>query len=222
MTEFEGTFFDMDGVVVETAHVWRDVEQTHIFPAAIESGEMDYTAIRGLSIDNAYDRLDEMEGVTLAVDREGFRQLYDEHAPIVYREQARLMDGFDDIVATLRRSDQTLGLVSASRRTWIEMVLDRFDLHDRYDVVVSADDVDRSKPAPECYELAAAHVDVSPTRALAIEDSPHGIEAAKNAGMYCLAIRGPGNQDLDLSLADDVVAGPDALRRTLHQFLEAP
>lgn len=220
MSEFEATFFDMDGVTVETAHVWRDVEETHVFPNAIESGTLDVTAIRGLGVEDAYGRLTSMDGVELAVDREGFERLYDERVEEVYGERARLLPGYYDLLSDIRAADHDVGLVSASERAWVERVLDRFDLHDAFDVVVGADDVHGpSKPAPDCYEQAARAVDVDPTQSIAVEDSPHGIEAARDAGMYCLALRGNGNADLDLSLADDVADGPADLGETIRELI---
>lgn len=220
MSEFEATFFDMDGVTVETAHVWRDVEETHVLPEAVESSEVDGTAIRGLGVSDAYERLASMDGVDLAVDREEFGRLYHDRVEEVYRERARLLPGYHDVLSDLDAAGHRVGLVSASQRAWVEHVLDRFDLHEAFDVVVGADDVPGpSKPAPDCYEQAAHTVGVDPERALAVEDSPHGIEAATSAGMYCLALRGSGNADLDLSLADDILDGPEELRETIRRLV---
>jgi beta-phosphoglucomutase len=88
-------------------------------------------------------------------------------------------------------------------------------------VVVSADDVESSKPAPDGYLQAATAVGVEPEDGIAVEDSPHGIEVAKNAGMDCLALRGDGNTDLDLSAADTVVDGPTQLQTEVQRLVKA-
>lgn len=212
MGDFGATFFDMDGVTVRTASSWRRIEREEILPDATRGEPPSGDVIRALSVDDAYDRLAGTPGVELAVDRAGYRSLYAEYTPRVYREEATLLPGYDAMLNRLRAAEHAVGLVSASPRDWIDIVLDRFDLHDAYDVVVGSDDVDGpTKPAPDAYRQAASAVGVDPARSIAVEDSPHGIEAAVAAGMYCLALRGEGNRDMDLSAADEIVGDADEL-----------
>ncbi len=219
MSRYEAVLFDMDGVTVETAAAWRTIERTVVLPAAT-AGSVPADAIRALSVDDAYDRLVTMPDVEVVVDRATFESLYTDHATDVYRNRASLLPGYDDLLATLGREGVAVGLVSASRRAWVEMVLDRFDLRGAYDVVVSASDVDGpAKPAPGIYRAAAARLGVSPGNCLAVEDSTHGVAAATRAGMTCLALRGDGNADSDLSGADAVVDSPADLRATLRDRL---
>ena len=215
MSGYEAVLFDMDGVTVETAAAWRRLERTEILPSATESGAP-ADAIRALSVADAYARLAAMEGVDLTVDAQGFEALYTEHAAEVYRERACLMDGYRELLGRLRAGGLALGLVSASRRTWVEMVLDRFDLGGVYDVVVSASDIDGpAKPEPGIYRAAARRLDLPPGRCLAVEDSTHGVAAATGAGVTCLALRGDGNANSDLSAANAVVESPAELRAEL-------
>lgn len=218
--DHEAVFFDMDGVAVDTASVWEEVEHQHVLPNAVEAETQETRAealetIRGQNVDDAYDSLVSMEGVRLNVDREGFDALYVEKGEHVY-DRATLMHGYRDLLSSLKADGRRVGLVSASRRDWVEIVLDRFDLRGAYDVVVSADDIDGpSKPDPTTYEHAAASVGVAPERSVAVEDTPHGVAAAVGAGMRCVAYRGDGNTDADLSDADVVVKGSAELRETL-------
>ncbi|RXK47854.1 HAD family hydrolase [Halorientalis pallida] len=217
MATFDAVCFDMDGVTVETAAAWYEIERNHVLPSAIATGNPPPDAIRALGVDDAYDRLRSLDGITLAVDRETFRALYEERVDEVYRERATLMPGYLDLLETLAFDGLALGLVSASQRAWVEIVLDRFDLHDAYDRVVGADDIEGpSKPDPGIYEHAAERLGVAPKQTVAVEDSPHGIAAATAAGMYCIALRGDGNAEADLSAADTVVTEPVALRSELR------
>jgi HAD superfamily hydrolase (TIGR01509 family) len=212
----------MDGVTVKTASVWSEIERDHVLPNAVETNGDDETyaealdVIRGMNVNDAYDRLVSMDDVSLNVNRDGFDALYKEKGEYVYNERATLMEGYHDIVSSLSSGGRRVGLVSASRRDWVEMVLERFDLHGTFDTVVSADDVDGpSKPNPTTYEQAAESVGVEPERSVAVEDSPHGIAAAVGAGMRCVAFRGDGNEDADLSEAHEVVGTPSELREVL-------
>jgi len=217
---FDAVLLDMDGVTVETAATWRRIEAEQILPRVTE-GDVPTDAIRALSPRDAYDRLVEMDGVTVTVDYETYDRLFDERAETVYREQATLMDGYRQLLTTIRAQELATGLVSASCRAWVDMVLDRFDLASAYDTVVSATDIDGpSKPAPLAYQRAAADLGTDPEHCLAVEDTPHGIRAAVDAGAHCIAIEGDGNESADLSAADDIVESPAALRRTIRSYVE--
>lgn len=208
---FDAVLFDMDGVTVETAKAWRDLERTTILPAAT-NGTAPPDAIRALSVGDAYDRLVRMDDVEVTVDETGYAALYEAHAEEVYLERARLMDGYVEVLETIREANVSTGLVSASRGAWVDMVLERFDLHDVYETVVSSSDIDGpSKPAPTPYLVAADDLGADPAQCLAVEDSPHGIDAAVAAGMDCLALRGAANTDSDLSAADAIVTSPEEL-----------
>lgn len=219
MTDYGAVLFDMDGVTVESAAAWRELERTEILPAA--TGDADaLEAIRALSVADAYDRLEEMGSVDLQVDAAAFDELYDEHARTVYLDRAALMDGYTQFLTELHDAGSRVGLVSASRRAWVELVLDRFDLWADYDTVVSSSDIDGpSKPDPTTYLVAAEEIGLEPRDCLVVEDSPHGIEAATGAGMYCIALRGEGNADSDLSTADAIVDSPAELRESLRTRL---
>jgi HAD superfamily hydrolase (TIGR01509 family) len=159
----------------------------------------------------------DMDGVTVSVAE--FEALYDDRAGEVYRGHATLLPGYRELLMTLRTAGYATGLVSASRREWVSMVLERFDLAELYDAVVSASDVEGpSKPDPRTYLVAAEQVGVDSTDCIAVEDSPHGLEAALEAGMDCLALRGAGNADDDLSAADRVVASAAELRAVLSEW----
>jgi beta-phosphoglucomutase-like phosphatase (HAD superfamily) len=66
-------------------------------------------------------------------------------------------------------------------------MLRSLDLSGRFDAVVGGDMVARSKPAPDIYLLAAERLQVAPARCIAVEDSPAGVQAARDAGMTVIA-----------------------------------
>jgi HAD superfamily hydrolase (TIGR01509 family) len=217
MSEYEAVLFDMDGVTVETATVWRELERTEILPAAVD-GPVPFDEVRALSVTDAYDRLASLNDVDLTVSAEEFDDLYNRHARTVYHGRATLLEDYETLLADLRAAGHATGLVSASPRGWVEMVLDRFGLTEAYDVVVSASDFEgRSKPDPTTYLLAAEKIDREPGACLVVEDSPHGIESAVAAGMSCLALRGAGNTEEDLSAADEIVASASELRTAMAE-----
>lgn len=78
-----------------------------------------------------------------------------------------------------------LAVASSGTRRDVHYILHRLGLFDRFRAVVTADDVERLKPAPDLFLLAAEKLQVSPGKCLVFEDSPLGAEAARLAGMDC-------------------------------------
>lgn len=210
-TDARAVCFDMDGVVVDSERHWVPLEEEHLFPDA-GVPEASAAEITGMNYREVYGYLADRYQPT--VDRETFLASYEAAAEELYAERADLMDGFPDLVADLRAADRMVALVSSSPRDWIEVVLDRFDLHDGFDLVLSAEAVEGTgKPAPDVYLAAAGRLGVGPEECVAVEDSRHGTESAAAAGM---AVVGYAPADgVVLDVADVVVEGPAGLRTAL-------
>jgi HAD superfamily hydrolase (TIGR01509 family) len=113
-----------------------------------------------------------------------------------------------------------LGIVSSNDRDWVEEHLRRLGVADLWSVIATADgDLARAKPSPALYTEALTAVDVVAPEAVAVEDSPNGIAAAKAAGVFCLAVPNEVTAGLDLSAADLVVDSLEDL--PLEELLEA-
>ncbi|MDP9243088.1 MAG: HAD-IA family hydrolase [Actinomycetota bacterium] len=96
-----------------------------------------------------------------------------------------------------------LGIVSSNERDWVVEHLERLGVADVWSVVLTADgDELRAKPHPDLYLDALRGVDAAPEEAVAVEDSPNGIAAAKSAGLFCLAVPNEVTVSLDLTAAD--------------------
>jgi HAD superfamily hydrolase (TIGR01509 family) len=111
-----------------------------------------------------------------------------------------------------------LGVASSSTREWVEGHLARLGILDRFDCVRCRDDVEHAKPEPDLYLAVLECLGVSPWEAIAIEDSPNGVAAAKRAGLRCVAIPNSITARLDLTEAD--VTLTSLAEVTLSQLLE--
>ena|SRR5487761_389324 len=98
-----------------------------------------------------------------------------------------------------------LGVASSSTRDWVSGHLERLGILRRFECVRCRDDVNHAKPAPDLYLAVLDCLGVNPPDGLAIEDSPNGVTAAKQAGMLCVAIPNSITARLDLSRADIVL-----------------
>jgi HAD superfamily hydrolase (TIGR01509 family) len=103
------------------------------------------------------------------------------------------------------RRGLAVGVASSSEVEWVVGHLERLGLVDRFDCVSCFDGRLPGKPAPDLYLAACDELGVTPADALAVEDSPPGVAAAKAAGLRCVAVPHGLTRDLDLSAADLVV-----------------
>ncbi|MBH8564402.1 HAD family phosphatase [Nostoc sp. CENA67] len=110
-------------------------------------------------------------------------------------EKLPIYPGVEDLIYQVRSRNLKIGLVSGAIRKEIEFVLNRAKLAEYFQVIVSGDDVNTSKPKPDGYLLAVERLNqqypdlnLQPQECLAIEDTPAGIQAAKRANMQVVGV----------------------------------
>jgi beta-phosphoglucomutase-like phosphatase (HAD superfamily) len=94
---------------------------------------------------------------------------------------------------------------SSSTLAWVEGWLERHGIRALFDTLCTRDQVERVKPAPDLFLLAATRLGVAPERCVVFEDSPNGIRAARAAGMRCVAVPNPVTCALPMEGADVVL-----------------
>ena len=219
-----GIVFDFDGVLADT-------EPSHL--AAFQ----DVLAGTGLTLSTGdyYDRYmgyDDV-GALRALGRDQGRPLDDGAVRRLVAAKARCFEArvrggnvlFPGAAACIERlaAVAPLGIASGALRAEIEAILTAANLRDRFQVIVGADDVVRSKPAPDTYEravelLAAAGTGADPSACVAIEDTVWGIEAAHAAGLPCVALT-HSYPAAALAAADAVLGSLDELQPALLERL---
>lgn len=125
------------------------------------------------------------------------------------------MPGLIELLDWVDQSGLKKAVASSGLRRYIDAVLATTHVQDRFDVIISADDVINGKPAPDVFLAAARALNVPPENCLVLEDAPFGVQAAKAAGMMCFAVPNAHSHALDLSLADRVVASLSEVKSIL-------
>jgi HAD superfamily hydrolase (TIGR01509 family) len=197
----KGIVFDFDGVILETEgpifQSWQEVFANFGFPLPFEVWASTIgTADAEFQPASALEKL-----VGRALD---WTQLEPaRHArEMALIEAQPLLPGVEQVLADARRLKLKLGVASSSSRRWVEGHLRRRGLLDYFQAVRTSDDVRLTKPHPELYQAVLAALDVPARQALAVEDSTHGIRAAKAAGLRCVAVPNDLTRDLLLDEAD--------------------
>jgi HAD superfamily hydrolase (TIGR01509 family) len=115
------------------------------------------------------------------------------------------LPGVDEFTARAVEAGLVLAVASSSSVSWVTDHLERLGLLERFSALSTSENGVPAKPEPEVYRRALAALDIGPGEAIAFEDSPNGIAAAKAAGLCCVAVPNHMTSDLDLSAADVVV-----------------
>ena len=200
----DAVIFDMDGVIVDSEIHWKTTEGYFLQSLIPTWNINDQDKILGLGVHDLYALL--ASTYQLQKTKEQFLELYQEMANVIYGEKVSLIEGFTELLSVLHANHIPVALASSSPWTWINIMLERFNLRESFQAIVSADELEgEGKPSPAIYLLTAKQLGVSPTRCLAIEDSKNGVLSAKNAGMYCIGFRNGFNDEQDLSRADMII-----------------
>ncbi|HEY6270593.1 MAG TPA: HAD family phosphatase [Terriglobales bacterium] len=110
--------------------------------------------------------------------------------------ELKMIAGFSEFLECLEGAGLPVALASSGSHKRVAYVLNQLDLQRRFRVVVTGDDVVNGKPDPSIFHIAATGLEVSPADILVCEDAVCGVEAAKRAGMKCLAIAADGRGPL--------------------------
>ncbi len=192
--------FDFDGLILETEgpslESWIEIYREYGFQIPLEKWHNDIGSDRGFE---PVDHLAALVGEGL--DRAATQDRRDQRKNELI-EALDLMEGVRDYIADAQRMGLKLAIASSSSREWVLGHIERLGIHAFWDAVLTRDDVARTKPAPDLYVAAVKALDVQPSQAVALEDSPNGIAAAKEAGLRCVAVPNALTRGLDVSRAD--------------------
>lgn len=193
--------FDFDGLILDTEgpefRAWQEVYRAYgvSLPlstwAACIGGSPDLFDPHG-HLETQLGRSLDREAI-LAKQHRRFTELLDGQSPL---------PGVEEYVAAAKRLGLKLGSASSSSRDWVTGHLSRLGLLRHFDCIRCSDDVRRVKPDPELYYSVLEALDLPAGRAIALEDSPNGILAAKRAGVFCVAVPNPVTGQLSLDHAD--------------------
>jgi HAD superfamily hydrolase (TIGR01509 family) len=110
--------------------------------------------------------------------------------------------GVEFYLKTAKQLGLKMGLASCSSGEWVRKHLTRLGLIPFFESIRTREDVKLVKPGPELYLRVLSDLAVTAAEAIAFEDSPNGITAARQAGLYCVAVPNPLTSQLNIGHAD--------------------
>jgi HAD superfamily hydrolase (TIGR01509 family) len=180
----QGVVFDCDGLLLDTEECWTRAESALFSRYGREFGPEDKRALLGTSPESGgriMARTLDQPGRALELAAELYELILAE-----VREGAAPLRGASELVSAL--DGRPKAVASNSPRELLLTALERGGLVDRFDAIVGADEVDEPKPAPDLYLRACELLGVAPADAVALEDSPPGVAAARAAGLFVIGV----------------------------------
>ncbi|GAA0468748.1 HAD family hydrolase [Streptomyces stramineus] len=193
--------FDLDGTLVATEHrsraAWTRLFQNHGLPV---DDALLATFVGRRGQEALGDHVHRFAGSTVdELFQEAVGYLNGPDSPPAYP-----VPGAEALVKRLHAEGVPIGVVTSGLREHVQALLDLVGGADLFATIITAEDVSLGKPHPEGYQAGCAALGVEPARAVAFEDAPAGIAAAKSAGMACVGIT-TTHPAADLRQADHVV-----------------
>jgi beta-phosphoglucomutase len=185
----EACIFDLDGVIVDTAHyhflAWRRLAEELGF----ELTPADNEQLKGVSRMKSLDIVLQLGGVT--ANEEERQQLanrknawFNDYVEKMKPEE--IFPGVMSLIENIKGTGRKVGLASSSKNA--KTVIRLLDIENAFDAIVDGTMITHSKPHPEIFLLTARLMNVPPESCLVFEDAEAGVQAALTAGMKCIGV----------------------------------
>ena len=221
MEELKSIIFDMDGVLVDSEPWHYEIESQLFDKLGLDVPEDVHLTYVGTAADHLYSDLKKRYNLSLSVSE--LIEWDSEYRVKIFREMDNIKPnpGLIDLLEEIKSSGLKIGIATSSIYELVEIILEKCRINTYFDTITTTDQAGKSKPAPDVYLLAAKKLGIAPENCAVIEDSSHGIKAAKSAGMFCIAYH-PHNEMLqNTSQADKLIRSFDEINVPLiHEYFK--
>lgn len=202
--------FDMDGVIYDSEPIHAKAKKQVLAEWGITISHERLAAFVGRSSRDFYGTMVKENPQCPVSWQELARRKHALYKKLLVEDDSiTTMPGVRELLERLKAAGYVIGLGSSSTMEMIQLVLGRFGLKDYFRVLVSGDELPRSKPDPLIFLTVAEKLGVKPENCTVIEDAFAGVTAARAAGMHCIGYYNPNSGAQDLSGADRIVKSHD-------------
>ena len=201
----EAIIFDMDGVLVDSEYTYFQSKSQILSEAGHEVEDSYHFQFMGTTSDYMWEKMKQEFSLPLSV-AEYIQQMTALRQAMIKRDGIRVIPHVQEFVKGLSQAGLKLAVASSSSLAEIKVNLAEIGLSEYFSEVVSTEEVEHSKPAPDVYLATAERIGIMPENCLGIEDTKNGTGAVRNAGMVCVGFANPAFPKQDLAFADRVVS----------------
>ncbi len=196
--------FDMDGVLIDSEYTYLE-SKTNILNDAGYDVDISYQyQFMGTTYQYMWQAMKDELGLPLEVE-DYINDMNLRRAEMIERDGVQPIKNVQQFVKKLHEAGFRMAVASSSPKKDIEFAMNSLNLAQYFEYLVSGEEVENSKPAPDVFLYAAALLDVEPKKCIAFEDTKNGSKAAKSANMYTIGFENPDYPKQDLSAADEII-----------------
>ena len=212
----EAVIFDLDGLMIESERFSFEVMKILLARYGKCASEAWFEPTIGMDNTECAEFI--ISKTNLPLTPEAYIQEKKDIMLDLLPEVSKPNPGLLELIQALLAEGMKLGVASNSSGDYVRIALEALGIADLFKCVLSADDVEKAKPAPDIFLLAAQCLGVEPAKCLVLEDSPLGMRAALDAGMSCAVIPNPHLKDGNFEEATFNFPSLTALHRSLPEI----
>ena len=212
--KYKALIFDMDGTIINSEHIWKQATRDLIESKGVILSDEDHDTLnerlKGLAVRGSCSIIKEQHN--LPHDLEDLMREKKQRALDLYRNGVTFIEGFENFHKKVLEHNLKTGIATSADDMTLRAALDRLklDLYFGEHIYGISCVNDVYKPAPDIYLHTAEKLGIDPKECIAIEDSHYGVQAAVNAGMFCIGINTSKNR-ANLKDAHHIVEGYDEI-----------
>lgn len=186
MQNKEAVIFDLDGSLVDSMWMWREIDIEYLGRFGIPLPEDLQSNIEGMSFSETAVYFKEFFNIPDSIEQ--MKSDWNQMAWDKYMNEVPLKPGIPEFLRGCKERGIKLGIATSNSRELVENIAEVHNLRDYFSCIVTGCDVAHGKPAPDIYLAVAKELQVNPANCLVFEDIVPGIMAGKNAGMEVCAV----------------------------------
>jgi|WetSurMetagenome_2_1015567.scaffolds.fasta_scaffold70272_1 HAD superfamily hydrolase (TIGR01509 family) len=216
--DIKAVIFDLDGVLIDTEPLHALADIRILNESGIHPPGDYFDRFVGWTNKAMWDQIKKEYPLTVGYEELTERQMTLKLS-LLKETDFEPISGIPELLEFLKKMKIPLAIASSSPRQFIEAVTEKLGISGYFTILMSGDEVERSKPEPDIFLKVADFLRMNPSDCLVIEDSESGTIAAKRAGMKCIGYRNENSGQQDLSKADLIVDAID--RADILSFLSS-
>ena len=182
----KGAIFDMDGTLMDSMWIWRDIDIEYLGRFGIALPEDLQAKIEGLSFAETAVYFQEHFGITDSIEK--IQSDWNDMAIDFYRHRIGMKKGARELLTQMKERGMKIGIATSNSVELTEECLAANGVADLFDTVRTSRDTPRGKPFPDIYLSVADEWGIAPEDLIVFEDIPNGAIAGKRAGMEVIAV----------------------------------